>query len=197
MSGTASGFIMPPSCTSTARSASKPRGPQGRRPLRPARGLGVVSDQYVPVQNRQAFGFLDAVVADGGLRYHTAELPGKGREDIPARQTPRIHPGQELGRPRGQVPPALERHDGSAAPRVFFTPIRVVCQNTLSMAERRGRGQGASIMALQGQSGKPRSWRPSRSSVWPGAFSTTRPPSSIVLPAIPRHRPSSPPTSAN
>lgn len=31
--------------------------------------LGVVSGRYVPVQNRQAFGFLDAVVADGGLRY--------------------------------------------------------------------------------------------------------------------------------
>jgi len=34
--------------------------------------LGVVSDRYAPVQNRQAFGFLDAVVADGGLRYHFA-----------------------------------------------------------------------------------------------------------------------------
>src|SRR6478609_3032985 len=34
--------------------------------------LGTVSDRYCVVQNRQAFGFLDAVVADGGLRYHTA-----------------------------------------------------------------------------------------------------------------------------
>src|SRR4051794_6541888 len=34
--------------------------------------LGVVGNSYVPVQNFQAFGFLDAVVADGGLRYHTA-----------------------------------------------------------------------------------------------------------------------------
>ena len=29
--------------------------------------LGVVGNDYVPVQNREAFGFLDAVVAEGGL----------------------------------------------------------------------------------------------------------------------------------
>ena len=31
--------------------------------------LGVVGSTYVPVQNHQAFGFLDAIVADGSLRY--------------------------------------------------------------------------------------------------------------------------------
>ncbi len=42
--------------------------------------LGVVSDRYIPVQNRQAFGFLDAVVADSGLRYHTAGALGRGEK---------------------------------------------------------------------------------------------------------------------
>ena len=41
--------------------------------------LGVVGNSYIPVQNRQAFGFLDAVVADGSLRYHTAGAFGKGQ----------------------------------------------------------------------------------------------------------------------
>jgi hypothetical protein len=40
--------------------------------------LGVVGKAYLPVQNFQAFGFLDAVVADGSLRYHTAGALGKG-----------------------------------------------------------------------------------------------------------------------
>src|SRR5262249_32939093 len=40
--------------------------------------LGVVGNSYVPVQNYQAFGFLDAVVAEGGLRYHTAGALGNG-----------------------------------------------------------------------------------------------------------------------
>lgn len=40
--------------------------------------LGVVSDRFVPVQNKQAFGFLDAVVAEGSLRYHTAGALGRG-----------------------------------------------------------------------------------------------------------------------
>ena len=40
--------------------------------------LGVVGNTYRPVQNRECFGFLDAVVADESLRYHTAGALGKG-----------------------------------------------------------------------------------------------------------------------
>ena len=36
-------------------------------------------------------------------------------------------------------------HDGSSALRVYFTSIRVVCANTLAMADRQGRGEGIAI----------------------------------------------------
>jgi len=102
--------------------------------------LGVVSDRYVPVQNKQAFSFLDSCVADNGLRYHTAGALGQGEKIFLLAKLPghlRVKQTEDV------VDKYLllsNSHNGSSALRVLFTPVRVVCQNTLSMALRQGSG---------------------------------------------------------
>ncbi|MCE9561218.1 MAG: DUF945 domain-containing protein [Planctomycetes bacterium] len=121
--------------------------PRSRAVVRGDNGavLGVVSDRYVPVQNTQAFGFLDDIVADGGLRYHTAGALGRGERIFLLAKLP----GHiQVAGSEDVVDKFLllsNAHDGSAALRVLFTPVRVVCQNTLSIALSRGANAGISI----------------------------------------------------
>lgn len=108
--------------------------------------LGVVGNSYVPVQNYQAFGFLDAIVADGSLRYHTAGALGKGERVWMLAKLPddiRVKGSDDITEKYLLL---SNSHDGSSSLRVHFTPIRVVCSNTLAIAARSGQGQGVSII---------------------------------------------------
>lgn len=93
--------------------------------------LGVVTSRYKVVQNRDAFGFTDALLGDG-VRYETAgSLMGGRKTWILAKLPTRyIIQGE-------QILPYLvfsNTHDGSGAIKIAMTPIRVVCNNTLNLA---------------------------------------------------------------
>lgn len=99
--------------------------------------LGIVSSQYVPLQNRDAFKFFDPIVGQKAAVYHTAGvLDGGKRIWILAKLPDNIRViGDDI------VDKYLllsNSHDGSSAVAIKFTPIRVVCDNTLTMALNNG-----------------------------------------------------------
>lgn len=100
--------------------------------------LGVVGPQYQPLQNRDAFNwfqpFLDAKEA-------TLETAGSLRQGKRVFILAKLARDPMLIAPNDPVEKYIllsNSHDGTMAVRVGFTPIRVVCNNTLSMAINSG-----------------------------------------------------------
>jgi phage/plasmid-like protein (TIGR03299 family) len=95
--------------------------------------LGMVGKEYTIVQNRDVFSFFDQIVGQGQAIYETAGCLGKGGVlFITAKLPKQIVIGRD-----GPIENYLvlcSSHDGSMAITAFFTPVRVVCQNTLNAA---------------------------------------------------------------
>lgn len=99
--------------------------------------LGVVSDKYKPVQNKEAFAFTDTLLGNG-VEYETAGSLSNGKRVwMLAKMEGRMVTDEKID-------PYLvftNAHDGTGAIRVAVTPIRVVCQNTLNLALHTARRQ--------------------------------------------------------
>ncbi len=94
--------------------------------------LGVVGSAYTPIQNEEAFGFLDALVGEGLTMFHTAgSLFGGRRVFVTCKLPDSVSVGPD------QIDKYLAlatAHDGTMMMHVKWTPIRVVCYNTMSAA---------------------------------------------------------------
>lgn len=93
--------------------------------------LGVVTDRYKIVQNREAFAFTDSLLGEG-VRYETAGSLQNGKKVWLLARLPEKF--KILGDDVNSYLVFSNSHDGTGAIRVAVTPIRVVCQNTLNLA---------------------------------------------------------------
>lgn len=98
--------------------------------------LGVVGDRYTVLQNHEAMGWFDPWLQGGQAVMETAGALGEGS---------RVFMLAKLNLKPIEIAPddAVEKyillshsHDGSLSLRVGFTPIRVVCNNTLALAHK-------------------------------------------------------------
>ncbi|MBN8880541.1 DUF932 domain-containing protein [Chitinophaga sp. 212800010-3] len=99
--------------------------------------LGVVGKDYHIVQNREAFNFFDAIVGGGdGILYETAGALGNGERIFITAKLPdyiRVGNGDDITEKYIFL---TTSHDGSGSITAAFTPIRIVCQNTLNASLR-------------------------------------------------------------
>ena len=96
--------------------------------------LGVVGPRYSPLQNVQAFNWFQPFIDSGEVSLHTAGSLNEGCK---------VWVLAELNREKSEIVKGDEiakfvllsnSHDGTTAIRVGYTPIRVVCANTMAMA---------------------------------------------------------------
>lgn len=103
--------------------------------------LGVVGNRYTPVQNYEAFNFLDAVVDSDDAKYETAGSLNGGTDVFILVNMESIF-GNLTG--SDDIMPYMllsNNHSGRYSLKLTMTPIRVVCQNTLRLALQKSNAQ--------------------------------------------------------
>jgi phage/plasmid-like protein (TIGR03299 family) len=94
------------------------------------KNLGIVTNRYKIVQNKDAFEFIDMLL-NKGVKFETAGSLASGKRVwMLARLEDRLMAEEEME----NYLVFTNTHDGTGAIRVACTSVRVVCQNTLNLA---------------------------------------------------------------
>lgn len=101
--------------------------------------LGIMKGRYEPIQNKDCFDFLDTLAGEGMLKYETAGALRLGKKVWLMAK----YDGEQLinNDKSEQWLLACTSHDGSMALSVQWISVRVVCQNTLSLALKGAKNQ--------------------------------------------------------
>lgn len=93
----------------------------------------MVGNDYKVIQNVDSFKAFDNILGGDGMLYETAGALGNGEQIFITAKLPSY---MRVGKDDiiENYLFITSRHDGKASVRVAFTPIRIVCQNTLNAA---------------------------------------------------------------
>ncbi|GAA2746255.1 DUF932 domain-containing protein [Kitasatospora cinereorecta] len=96
---------------------------------------GLVGNTWTPIQNREAFAFVDELVGGGHVTYETAGALDGGRVVFMSTMSPSITIDPDGAADRIDLYTLFANsHDGRSAAVAVETPIRAVCTNTLDLA---------------------------------------------------------------
>jgi len=106
--------------------------------------FGAVTKDYHVLQNVDLFQFFDPIVAANEAIFHTAGALFGGMKVWCLAKLPQeiVVAGKDV---IDQYILLSNTHDGTTALRIQYTPIRVVCNNTLTAAENSGAGRVVTI----------------------------------------------------
>jgi phage/plasmid-like protein (TIGR03299 family) len=96
--------------------------------------LGIVGEDYSPIQNHEMFAFFESLCSVGKLKIETAGSLFGGKRVFAIAKTDqivKIHGTNDISENYIVI---FNSHDGSLALKCFFSSIRVVCNNTLNAA---------------------------------------------------------------
>ena len=95
--------------------------------------LGVVGDRYKIVQNADACSLLDTVIADNGGNYAFGGQTGGGKRVFLQAKMPQSFDAVPGDRVDSYIT-VVTSHDGSSPVKTYLTPIRLWCQNRLTIS---------------------------------------------------------------
>jgi phage/plasmid-like protein (TIGR03299 family) len=109
-------------------------------PKKGTTALGVVGKRYTPIQNSEAFDFLNVLADESGAVFETAGSLGNGERVF---MTMKFPESMTLGGTDvvDNYIMAVNSHDGTTAFTVAVTPIRAVCTNTVRLALERAQSK--------------------------------------------------------